>query len=114
MMEVRVSQLAKGQRITGADRLKLGKDLKKQYAAGASIRELAAQTSRSYGFVHRVLTDEGVTLRGRGGATRSKSSSAKAPAKSAAKSTQAKPDKATKAKTASAAKTAKPDKTKKK
>ena len=107
MMEVRVSQLAKGQRITGADRLKLGKDLKKQYAAGASIRELAAQTSRSYGFVHRVLTDEGVTLRGRGGATRSKSSSAKAPAKSAAKSTQAKPAKATKAKTASAAKTAK-------
>ena len=107
MMEVRVSQLAKGQRITGADRLKLGKDLKKQYVAGASIRELAAQTSRSYGFVHRVLTDEGVTLRGRGGATRSKSSSAKAPAKSAAKSTQAKPAKATKAKTASAAKTAK-------
>lgn len=118
MMEVRVSQLAKGQRITGADRLKLGKDLKKQYAAGASIRELAAQTSRSYGFVHRVLTDEGVTLRGRGGATRSKSSSAKAPAKSAAKSaaksTQAKPAKATKAKTASAAKTAKTAKTKKK
>ena len=114
-MEVRVSQLAKGQRITGADRLKLGKDLKKQYAAGASIRELAAQTSRSYGFVHRVLTDEGVTLRGRGGATRSKSSSAKAPAKSAAaKSTQPKPAKATKAKTASAAKTAKPAKTKKK
>lgn len=107
MMEVRVSQLAKGQRITGADRLKLGKDLKKQYAAGASIRELAAQTSRSYGFVHRVLTDEGVTLRGRGGATRSKSSSAKATAKSAAKSTQAKPAQATKAKTASAAKTAK-------
>ncbi len=27
---------------------------------------------RSYGFVHRVLSESGVTLRGRGGATRGK------------------------------------------
>jgi len=32
--------------------------------------ELAGLTGRSYGFVHRVLTDAGVTLRGRGGAPR--------------------------------------------
>ena len=70
--EVRVSELVKGRRITGSERVKLGRDLKKRYEAGASIRDLAGDTSRSYGFIHRVLTDEGVTLRGRGGATRSK------------------------------------------
>jgi hypothetical protein len=79
-----VTQLAKGQRITGSDRLKLGKDLKKQYLAGASIRDLAAATSRSYGFVHRVLTDQGVTLRDRGGATRPRANSAARTAKRAA------------------------------
>ncbi len=67
-----MSELVKGRRITGSERVKLGRDLKKRYEAGASIRDLAGDTSRSYGFIHRVLTDEGVTLRGRGGATRSK------------------------------------------
>ncbi|MCH9719147.1 MAG: transcriptional regulator [Actinomycetia bacterium] len=64
--------LAKGKRITGSDRDKLAKDLKKQYQAGASIRELANETGRSYGFIHRLLSDSGVKLRGRGGATRGK------------------------------------------
>jgi hypothetical protein len=64
-----VAEIAKGQRITGADREKLGAQLRKQYLAGASIRELAGQTGRSYGFVHRILVDSGVELRGRGGAT---------------------------------------------
>ena len=40
--------------------------------AGESIRELAASTERSYGFVHRILVEAGVTLRGRGGATRNR------------------------------------------
>jgi predicted transcriptional regulator len=64
-----VAEIAKGQRITGPDRDKLGAQLRKQYLAGASIRELAGQTGRSYGFVHRILVDSGVELRGRGGAT---------------------------------------------
>jgi predicted transcriptional regulator len=68
-----VPTLAKGKRITGSDRDKLAKDLKKQYQAGASIRELANETGRSYGFIHRLLSDSGVKLRGRGGATRGKS-----------------------------------------
>jgi predicted transcriptional regulator len=58
--------------VSGGEREKLTNDLKKKYAAGASIRELAASTGRSYGFVHRILTDADVTLRGRGGATRGK------------------------------------------
>ena len=80
-----MAQLVKGQRITGADRKKLGKDLKKRYESGSSIRELAAETSRSYGFIHRVLTDEGAKLRGRGGATRTPAAKGGKPAKAAKK-----------------------------
>jgi hypothetical protein len=64
--------LKKGTRVTGADRAKLASDLKKRYDGGESIRSLAAATGRSYGFVHRILTENGVSLRGRGGATRGK------------------------------------------
>ena len=65
-------ELAKGKRVTGGDRASLSGDLKKKYEGGASIRALAEQTGRSYGFVHRILTESGATLRGRGGATRKK------------------------------------------
>jgi hypothetical protein len=58
--------------VTGADRSKLATDLKQRYDAGESIRALATTTGRSYGFIHRILTETGVTLRGRGGATRGK------------------------------------------
>jgi len=54
-------------KIVGAERVKLGKDLIKRYAAGTSIRELALSIGKSYGFVHRMLVEGGVTLRGRGG-----------------------------------------------
>jgi Helix-turn-helix domain len=64
--------LRKGTRVTGSDRSKLATDLRKRYDAGESIRALASATGRSYGFVHRILTETGVTLRGRGGATRGK------------------------------------------
>ncbi len=64
--------LKKGTRVTGADRTKLAADLRKRYDGGESIRSLAASTGRSYGFVHRILTENGVSLRGRGGATRGK------------------------------------------
>ena len=67
-----VADLKKGARITGSTRDKLAADLKKKYEKGASIRALAESTGRSYGFVHRVLSESGVTLRGRGGATRTK------------------------------------------
>jgi hypothetical protein len=62
--------LRKGTRVTGEDRSKLAADLKSRYNAGESIRSLAVATGRSYGFIHRILTETGVTLRGRGGATR--------------------------------------------
>ena len=62
--------LRKGTRVTGADRSKLAADLKTRYDSGESIRSLATATGRSYGFIHRILTETGATLRGRGGATR--------------------------------------------
>ena len=64
--------LRKGSRVTGSDRDKLAADLKRKYDSGQSIRALAESTGRSYGFVHRILTESGATLRGRGGATRGK------------------------------------------
>jgi hypothetical protein len=69
--EAHVSELVKkGTSVTGVDREKLAGELKTRYESGDSIRALAAATGRSYGFVHRVLTESGVSLRGRGGATR--------------------------------------------
>jgi Helix-turn-helix domain len=64
--------LRKGTRVTGQDRNKLATDLKRRYDDGESIRALAVSTGRSYGFVHRILTETGAALRGRGGATRGK------------------------------------------
>ena len=60
--------LKRGTRVTGTDRSKLATDLSQRYGAGESIRSLAASTGRSYGFIHRILTETGVPLRGRGGA----------------------------------------------
>lgn len=64
--------MKKGARITGASRDKLASQLTKRYEGGASIRDLAASTGRSYGFVHRILSESGASMRGRGGATRGK------------------------------------------
>lgn len=66
-------ELKKGSRVTGGDRDSLSTRLKTKYEGGASIRALAAESGRSYGFVHRILSESGATLRGRGGATRKKS-----------------------------------------
>ena len=65
-------ELKKGTRVTGGDRDTLSAQLKRKYEGGASIRALAEESGRSYGFVHRMLSESGATLRGRGGATRRK------------------------------------------
>ncbi len=65
----------KGARITGDDRDKLAGELTQKYNDGASIRSLAEETGRSYGFIHRILSESEVTLRSRGGATRGKAAS---------------------------------------
>jgi len=73
-----VAELKKGSRVTGLDRDRLASDLRRKYDEGESIRALAAATGRSYGFVHRILSEAGVPLRGRGGATRGRGSPAAA------------------------------------
>jgi hypothetical protein len=67
-----VAELKKGSRVTGGERDKLSTTLRKRYDSGSSIRDLAESTGRSYGFVHRILSESGTGLRGRGGATRRK------------------------------------------
>lgn len=77
--------LARGSRITGSERGTLTSQFTERYAAGESIRSLAAAAGRSYGFVHNLLTEGGASLRKRGGATRgAKSTSPDKPAKKAA------------------------------
>ncbi len=67
-----MAELKKGSRVTGGERDKLASELREKYESGQSIRLLAESSGRSYGFVHRILTESGATLRGRGGATRKK------------------------------------------
>ena len=64
-----MADLKKGSRVTGAERDKVAADLKKRYDGGESIRSLAESTGRSYGFIHRILSDSGTAMRNRGGRT---------------------------------------------
>lgn len=64
------AKLPKGSRITGEGRQDLASSLVDRYQRGESIRSMADDIGRSYGFVHGVLVESGVTMRTRGGATR--------------------------------------------
>lgn len=57
-------------RITGKARTTLIKEVAKQYRGGMSIRELAETHGRSYGSIHKMLTESGVKMRTRGGSPR--------------------------------------------
>ena len=67
-----MTDIKKGARLTGEDRARMSERVLAQYSEGHSIREIAQETGRSYGFVHRVLSESEVALRGRGGPTRRK------------------------------------------
>ncbi len=60
-------QIDRGVKLTGERRVAARRDFAARYQAGESIRSLAAGSGRSYGFVHRILTEAGVPLRTRGG-----------------------------------------------
>jgi predicted transcriptional regulator len=57
-------------RIVGGERESLAAEYARKYEAGSSIRSIAAESGRSYGFVHRVLAESGVLFRARGGDTK--------------------------------------------
>ncbi len=42
-------------------------ELRHAYEGGASIRNLAATTGKSYGSIHSLLRESGTTMRSRGG-----------------------------------------------
>lgn len=67
-----IGVFAKSARITGPSRADLQAELKERYQAGASIRSIAREMGRSYGFVRNILAESEVELRGRGGAHRRK------------------------------------------
>lgn len=69
-----MSKLDPGRRIVGDERTELAESFAQRYAAGDSIRAIADASGRSYGFVHRVLNENGVTLRARGGDTKRRNS----------------------------------------
>jgi hypothetical protein len=60
----------RGQRITGAERDRVGAELLKQYRNGRSIRQICQDTGYSIGRVRRLLIDAGVEFRARGGSNR--------------------------------------------
>lgn len=65
-------KIEKGVPITGKDRDEWGAALKQKYEDdGATIRELAESTGRSFGFVHRMLWEVGASIRAQGGNQRS-------------------------------------------
>jgi hypothetical protein len=71
-----MAKLEPYQRVSGAARAKLAGELKRQYQHGRSIRDLAREYGRSYNFIHVMLTEVGVSLRGRGGPMNRKKPSA--------------------------------------
>ncbi|MER7986467.1 helix-turn-helix domain-containing protein [Streptomyces noursei] len=56
--------------VKGQQQKVVAKVLLAKYDAGASIRALAAESGRSYGYVHRTLTEAGAVLRTNGGKRR--------------------------------------------
>jgi hypothetical protein len=74
-------ELRRGQRVTGTDREKLAEQLRAEYEAGRSIRQLCAEHGYSIGRVRRLLADAGVAFRSRGGANRRPDQSGEPPSR---------------------------------
>lgn len=62
-------KIPKGARVVGQQRAMLVTLIVERYVRGESIRAIADDIGRSYGFVHGVLRQTEIPLRARGGAT---------------------------------------------
>ena len=60
-------KIARGARVVGERRTSLAAELAKRYESGESVRSIADDIGRSYGFVHGLLVQENVPMRRRGG-----------------------------------------------
>src|SRR3954468_21552975 len=104
-----MAKVVRGTRITGAQRETLAALYAQKYEFGERTRKTAETAGRSFGFVHGVLVEHGVTLRGRGGATRGPKRAASGAAKKSSTAPAAKktPSKAAATKAPAATSTAK-------
>jgi predicted transcriptional regulator len=72
--ETAEGMIPKGKRLTGDARKKFAAQVVKKYDAGASIRAICDETGRSYGSIHRIVTEAQTAgrliVRSRGGRTR--------------------------------------------
>jgi hypothetical protein len=57
-------------KLAGEQRRRVAEQLAESYRAGHSIRQLMAESGRSYGAVYRLLGEAGVIMRTRGGNNR--------------------------------------------
>ena len=57
-------------RLTGEQRCTVGKKMREHYEEGMSIRQIAGEFGRSIGGTRRLLEENGVVFRGRGGPNR--------------------------------------------
>lgn len=57
----------RSEQIIGRERDRIAAQLRQRYQAGATIRDLAAETGRSFGWVRTLLLEAQVVLRTRGG-----------------------------------------------
>lgn len=62
--------LTRYEHVSGSAREHARNVVAEQYAAGATVRMIADDLGRSYGFVHRLLLEAGVELRSRGARSR--------------------------------------------
>lgn len=57
-------------RLTGEERCSVSKKMREHYEEGMSIRQIAGEFGRSVGGTRRLLEENGVVFRGRGGPNR--------------------------------------------
>lgn len=67
-----IEQLPKWSRVTGSDRESLASRCKEMYCGPQqmSVRNIAQVTGRSYGAIHKLLKEAGVSFRPRGNPSR--------------------------------------------
>ncbi|MGW4043017.1 helix-turn-helix domain-containing protein [Streptomyces sp. NPDC004721] len=58
--------MARNEALTGEDRRIVAAEFADLYRANHSIRAIATRTGRSYGCIHQLLVEAGVTFRSRG------------------------------------------------
>jgi hypothetical protein len=65
---VKWPEIKRNGRLPDRERLRVGRELLKEYQAGKSIRQLCMESGYSIGRVRRLLVEAGVSFRTRGGA----------------------------------------------